>query len=1094
VSDNDDPQLETVGDAAGAEGAPTEPMPVEPEATQVTEQVTEQATQEVTEQVTQPVTQATEQVTEQVAQPVTQPVTEPVTQATDQVTDQVAESVTQATEPVTVPQQQAEPQTEQVPVPQPVAPAQTEQVPVQAQAPQPQQVPVPQPPPVPQFQPQPQPQPGQQFAPPPQQQVYFNDPNPAAYAGIPVAPARPGLLNAADVIAAARGGLVALVAGYVVAVLAIVLVIAVGLSSEHVNAGVGDYLSTSAWLLASSLGVPLSGSISESVDFSSDTSSGSLFGSGSDLSMSLSISLRITVWLLTIAVLYLVYRAVRGRERTAPSSSLGQLVARAALPAVIVSLGLLILAFATHRSDPFGGANYVSSTSSDFGGSASGSVGIDAPLVFLGPLLLVFAAALLGRLGVWIRAMSADPRAMRMRTQLARWTPSFRVAWLQTRIIGTLVGLGLWVYAAYEIIANHEMSHGGLAALLGGLFLLPNFAIYGTFLGFGVSLYASIGGLGGLSGLTSGSDGSTDGTDTSSLTNGSGYDIGLFTSHRPWGLWLLLLAVLIGTAAPALLARRGGRFAVNRDEYVPNNAWRSALLGVVVALAVTLLGALELSMGTDVAGAGSFGVTESFGPSLIAAVALTALWFLLSYIVLSLSLGHRLQAVGTTANQQQQPYQQPYPTGPEGFGPPTASTVQFTVPQQTVPFGEPTTTQQVPQQEFVQQGQFGPQELQQQPPQFQPPQQEFQQGQFQQPPQFQQQQPWPVATQPTPAGSRRLRPKFVVPVVVLLVLALGGFFAYQHFVGDKLGGAQAAVNSYFQDIESGNASGAAALATGPYQETPVIGAATIANAANRPTGAAIASSTAVSSAVQAQYREAGVTGTNLTYVAVKYSVHGTKLTDTYLAEQDAKTQKWELVDPYRELSVTGGWSDKATIDGVSFDESSPVEVFPGAHVVSAPSSPDFSSSATTVTPSEGQTFQNYTWTTYADVELPAATLSAKGQSAAQTAYSAALDQCATTAETTYSNCGLDNTYDYFTCNSVTWTISTVGTVQVDLSSQNSDGSFDFSATGSVASETGDYTDYSGTDQKFSNQTTDLQDSYGTITFNSDGTATASLEY
>ncbi|MBR7829723.1 hypothetical protein KDK95_25680 [Actinospica sp. MGRD01-02] len=859
---------------------------------------------------------------------------------------------------------------------------------------------------------------------------------------MPDAPARPVVLTGVDVVQAVRDGLVGLVAAYVAALIAMVLVVTVGFHGEQVNAGVGDYLASAAWLTASSLGTPISGTMT---------------GADSGISMSIGISLRVTVWLLTIIVLYIVYRAVRGRERTAPSVTLGQLVARSALTAAVVSIALLILSFATHRADPFGGTGYLTATSANDGvQGVGGSMSIDAPLVFVGPLLLVFVTALVARLGVWIHLMSADPRAARVRTQLGLWAPSFRVAWLQTRVIGALVGVGLWIYAVFEVVSNHELSHGGLAALIGGLFLLPNFAIYGTFVGFGVTLYASAAGLSSLGGLSSsGSDGGTGATDG---PGGSGYDFGLFAGHRPWGVWLLLLAVIIGTSAPALLARRGtARFAVDRADYTPNGAWRSVLLGGVAALAITLLGTLALTMNAGLEGVGVLSVTESFGPSLLAAVGLTALWFLLSYLVLSFSLGHRIQAATGAATGPA--VSQGYAAATFASSPTTPTVPQQSMPQQSMPeptlqFAEPSTTAPVYQPSYG----------------------------------------YPSATQPlpAPASGRGLRPKVAIPLVLVLILGVGGYLAYQHFVGDQPSGAQGAVNSYFQDIEAGNASAASALATGPYQETPLVGASTIANAANRPSGFTIVSSAAVPSTAQSQYRQEGVTGNNLTYVAVKYNVHGTELSDTYLAEQVATTGQWVLVDPYRVLSVSGGWSSTVIVDGMSVTEQSSVEVFPGAHVVADPSTPDFSAVSDTAYPTEGSTYAQYTWTELSAVTLPAASLTAQGQSAVQAAYSAALSQCATDAETGYGACGINNTYNYYTCNNVTWTITTVGTVSVDLSTQNSDGSYDFTATGSVASETGDYTDFDGADQTFSNQTTDLEDSTGSISFNSDGSATATL--
>jgi len=867
---------------------------------------------------------------------------------------------------------------------------------------------------------------------PPQPGMYpppgaYPGPGPgSAYAGVPVgappvAPGRPGpaLLSAADLLPAARDGLLALAAAFVMALLAVVLVVLVGFNGSNVHVGFGDYFSTALWLTASSLGAPLSGSISESMNLGSDTSG---LASG-NLSFAMSLSLRLTVWLLTIIVLLLTYRFARQREREAPSFSLGQVVARAALPAVAVSAALLILALVTRRSDPFGAMGYLNGSTGGTAGlqGASGSLGIDTPLVFLGPLLLVFALALLARLGVWIHLMSADPHAMRMRTQFGRWTPSFRVAWLQMRVIGTLVAVGIWVYLAYEVISQHELSHGGVAALLAGLFLLPNFAVYGTFMGFGVTLYASVTGLGALFSGIAATDTSGSGSDGGVPTN-TGASVGLFGSDRPWGVWLLLLAVLIGTLAPAVLARRGGRFAVNPADYRSNGAWRSVLLGIVTALVVTLLGALSLSVGVGMGGGTAtsvdgLSVTEAFGPSLLGAIGLTALWFLLSYMAVSLALQNAPATAGPNLYQgpyHQDPYQQP----------------------------------------------------------VQP-------------------------TQPLPQRNPGPRPKYVIPLVVVLVLAVCGAVGYHLFVGKSLSGPEAVATSYFQDIEAGDAADASALAVGPYPDTPVVSAATLANAADRPSDFSIVSSTPASSTAASGYATEGVTGTNLTFVVVKYVVDGSTITDTYVAEQDSTTSKWLLFDPYQELSVSGGWSSTATVDGVSFDASSPVDVFPGAHVVSDPSSPDFSSTSTIAYPADQSAggsngLPDVTMASLAQVTLPEPTLSAAGQSAAQAAYSTALTACASQADTGYSVCGIDDTYDYFTCNSVAWTITTVGTAQVDLTDASGDGSFDLTASGSVASESGDYTDYSGTDQTFSNQTTDLQDSSGTIVFNSDGTATVTL--
>ena len=355
--------------------------------------------------------------------------------------------------------------------------------------------------------------------------------------------------------------------------------------------------------------------------------------------------------------------------------------------------------------------------------------------------------------------------------------------------------------------------------------------------------------------------------------------------------------------------------------------------------------------------------------------------------------------------------------------------------------------------------------------------------------------PTTAFTQPMSVRGRRRRLRLIVPLVVMFALvAGGGYFAYQHFVVGKESGARAAVSAYFQDIQAGDAAAATSLATGPYQDTPIVGPATIADAANRPTGFAILSSAAVPSITASHYRRAGVTGSDLTYVAVRYSVNHTALSDTYLAEKVASSGKWLLVDPYRVLSVSDGRSSTVTVDGVSFSEQNPIEVFPGVHVVAEPSDPDFVPVGTTASLTEGTSTQLYTWTKFAAVTLPSTTpiLTAEGKSAVQVAYRAALGQCATAAETGSGACGIDDKYNFYTCNHVTWTITTVGAADVDLSTQNADGSYDFTANGSVASESGDYSDFFGGDQTFSNQTTDLEASAGTIVFHSDGTATATL--
>ena len=1056
----------------------------------------------------------------------------------------------------------------------------------------------------PQPQPQPQPQPAAfaapgypapdgsgaypayqgQVPPSPYPQQYQN-PYPGPYQNpqqaAPARPAGPPPVTVNDLLGSVFDAGRALLAGFVGVLVALLVIVYAGVQNAHVPAG--DLFKGSVYLLGASLGTPLTGNASVSEDS----------GFGSSETLSIDLTIRVAIWALTFIVLFLLYRFARKREKLAPSRSLGQLFLRSAVTALVLSVIMLILALATRSNELF---NAAALASSDLGG-LSGSAGLGAGYVFLGPLLLALAAGLLGRFGVWLHApTTADPRAERTKTLVDQWRPAVRVAWQQLTVMGTLIGIGLWIWLAVEAFQDPTTGPYRTALLLGALVLLPNLAVYGTFAGMGVTLF--VGGAYGASVLGQSTSDSTDGSPTSSSSA-----LGLFQGEHPWGLWLLLLAVIVGTLAPAVLARTTRRFAVNRDDYVMNGAWRSIVVAIVASLAVILLGALSLGMTGNAGDLGSVSASASLGPSLLGALGLASLWFLIAYLAVSLSQGHRFQPAtprqpagippqGTPEYaqylqyqqyqqylQQQQQYEQyqqqayaqqayqqqppvPAQPGPDqsAAGPtmtvplaqPPVTQVTQALASEPPPFADPgpaaqqapeptleqsqqseTRQPQFPQQpssaedstQFVPAGQgaSGTQELAPPAPvePFQPnygqiPQQQDPAQQYaeQYPQQYaqpypQQQYPaqwappgqggsaaWPQpGQQPEQPGARKglLQTKIIVPLV-LVALAGGGFLAYHLIAGGSSGGATGAVSAYFGDLASGDAKDAVALAEPPTGTTVITSAATLADAANRPTDFSVVSSRKATTTEQTELTKAKFTGTNTTVVVVKYTVRGKQITDTYFASQNAQGT-WLLPAPYLYLNVTGGWSSKATVDGVSFTAQDGVLVFPGAHVISEPSNPDFSSESTTAVPtdytSEGETWAVYGSDDQGQITLPSPTLSSTGQSAVQQAYSSALNDCASQAESGEGDCGIDNYYDYYLCNSVTWTISTVGTVTVDLSSQDSDGSFSWSSDGTVASESGDYTDYSGTDQTFSNQSADLQND-GSVVFNADGTATVTI--
>ena len=957
---------------------------------------------------------------------------------------------------------------------------------------------------------------------------------PGMYQNPPQAPARPAgppPVNGADALGSLLDAGRALLAGFAGVLVGLLVIVYAGVQNAHVS--FGDFLRASAYLLGSSLGTPLTGNATVSSDD----------GFGSSESATLNLTVRLTIWALTFIVLFLLYLFARKRERQAASRSLGQLFLRSALTALAVSLILLVLALATRSSELLDAASQASSGLAGL----TGSTGLGAGYVFLGPLLLALAVGLLGRFGVWLHAPTTeDPRAARAKAAVDRWRPAVHVAWQQMLVMGTLIAVGLWIWLAVDLFQDPSTGPYRTALLLGALVLLPNLAVYGSFAGMGVTLFA--GGAFGASVLGQSTGDSVEGSPTSS----SGA-LGIFQGEHPWGLWLLLLGVIVGTLAPAVLARTTRRFAVNRDDYAVNGAWRSVVVALATALAVILLGALSLGLSGNEGDLGSVNATVSLGPSLLGALGLTAIWFLLAYLAVSLSQGHRLQ---TTPRQpagippqgtaeyaqyvqyqqflqqqayQQQMQQQPYPQQPSP--PQNPYLQQPAVPAQPAPDQNPGPTVTVPLAQHSPQAQVT-QALSSEPPPFADPEPTLEQSQpsatvpqqapqpdpaqqyaEQYPQQYaqpypQQQYPaqwappgqsgtWPQPGQPLPQPGERKglrgRARIVVPLV-LVVLAGGGFLAYHLLSGGSPGGATGAVTSYFNDLAAGDAKDAVALAEAPSGMTVISSQATLADAANRPTDFSIVSSRKATATEQANLTKAKFTGTNATVVVVKYSVQGKQITDTYIATQNAQGT-WLLPSPYLYVSVTGGWSDKATVDGASFTADDGVLVFPGAHVISEPSNPDFSAESTTIVPTdytdEGDTWAGYGSDDSGEITLPSPTLSSAGQSAVQTAYSSALNDCATQAASGEGDCGIDNYYDYYLCNNVTWSITTVGTVTVDLTSAGSDGGFEWSSNGTVASESGDYTDYSGTDQTFSNQSADLQND-GTVVFNADGSATVTI--
>jgi len=341
----------------------------------------------------------------------------------------------------------------------------------------------------------------------------------------------------------------------------------------------------------------------------------------------------------------------RRAERKRASAEPWRVLLRALVSGFAASLGLLVLALTSRQSQsgllPSGLDTSVPGTSTltSMFPNSGGQSGLVAAFVFVGPLLLVFLASLLGRAGVWLQVPSPDRRVERVRTSLALWAPAARTAWLQARIIGLLAGLVLWIRLFIAAAQDHSMSHHLGVVAIAGILLFLNLSVYGAFIGFGVTLSAAAGAAysGTLANAASSGalDSGSSGSSGLAALKGANTGIGLFSEHGQWIVWLLFIAVVIGTAAPVLLSLRGQRFAVRAEDYPLRGFWRPVVLGVLGALILVLVGQLSAGMTADFAGAGGMDFSGSVDPNFFATLGLTALWFLLGYLAITFITGSR---------------------------------------------------------------------------------------------------------------------------------------------------------------------------------------------------------------------------------------------------------------------------------------------------------------------------------------------------------------------------------------------------------------------------------------------------------------------
>lgn len=462
---------------------------------------------------------------------------------------------------------------------------------------------------------------------------------------------RPALVGRGDLLGVVRDALLPLLV-----VLVVVFGVVVGLAwlvSSTSHGGFQDWFTSTVVLVAGALGAPAKLSVNGGGDDSG-------FGAGGlNLNLTLDLSVSLTAWSITFLLFFLWMRSARRSESVSPSASPLQLVARSVVPALGVSLALLVLALLSSASDvfnlvgsltgsdsgltvpggtdPFGsgggggvggsGAAFTIGAASDSVNGLHSTIGVSPGWVFLGPPLIAFAAFLVGRLTAVARRPAGDPGGEWIRKLIAPWRGSARIAWTQLRAVGLLAGLVVLIYAEYHLLtASGASGREKVAEAIVAVLVLPNLMVGGALTGFCVTLS---------NGLTLGLAGSPND------------EIGLFGNSRPWLIYVLIAAAVVGTLLPWFLVRTRRR-VVNPAAFAPIQVWRAAVFGALAGVVAAMLGEVSMSGSS---GLGSFGGSSTVGLiySVIGAVVAGALWCAAAYLALALLVTPRAARVAAAA-------------------------------------------------------------------------------------------------------------------------------------------------------------------------------------------------------------------------------------------------------------------------------------------------------------------------------------------------------------------------------------------------------------------------------------------------------------
>jgi hypothetical protein len=223
-----------------------------------------------------------------------------------------------------------------------------------------------------------------------------------------------------------------------------------------------------------------------------------------------------------------------------------------------------------------------------------------------------------------------------------------------------------------------------------------------------------------------------------------------------------------------------------------------------------------------------------------------------------------------------------------------------------------------------------------------------------------------------PAGRPRWR-RVLVAAAALVLVAAGGVVAWRMFTPDP----RDVAKDYFARLAAGDANGAlraidmSSIGADLPTADPLLSNAALNDLAARPTAMTITHVT-----------EDGDTAT----LTVQYKANGSTVTQTLQAKRQGR--RFVLESPLVRLSFTNLAADnktRVTVNGVAIEPAKGGPAFPGAYAVAVHGNALFAGRSAAAVPSAGAT---------ATVRLAPVSLSPDGQTKADAAVTAALQQCA----------------------------------------------------------------------------------------------------